>query len=103
MPGSVLIGAVHDADALFAYAQAAKREGNDVTLVDAWVSTNTELTSFDDALGISSRDAVLSIDGYAVLSERHSAPFDLDLAYRRHVIELRRDGRLVVISVRRSG
>jgi hypothetical protein len=38
---SLLVGAVHDPASLFAYAQEAKREGNDITLVDAWVSAAT--------------------------------------------------------------
>ncbi len=98
---SLLVGAVHDPASLFAYAQEAKREGNDITLVDAWVSAQSmprRATTFEDALGISSMDVVMSVDGFATT--------ELTLAgddYRRHIVELRRDGRIVVISVRESG
>lgn len=95
--GSLLLGVVHDPDALFSYAQAAKREGVDVTLVDAWV-TPQPMTTFDDALGLSKRDVVLSVDGHP-----YSSMWMDDVAYRRHIVELRRDGKLVVISVRKGG
>ncbi len=101
-PASLLVGAVHDPDTLFRYAEEAKREGNDVTLVDAWVSVGSiprREMAFEDALGVSSHDVLLSVDGFPT-NQLTLGRDDYD--YTRHVVELRREGRIVVISVRRS-
>jgi hypothetical protein len=101
--GSMLAGVVHDGDALFDYASASKREGYDVTLVDAWITQDANrfgTMNFEEALGISEHDRILSVDGYGSPTEWLSVPPAQD--YRRHIIELQRDGHRVVISLRKS-
>ncbi len=101
---SLFAGQVHDGNALYDYAQEAKREGAEMTLVDAWIAgdeSRYDIASLRDVLGISPRDAIMSVDGYAVDASAYLSPTPNN-DYQRHVIEIRRNGRLVVISLRKT-
>ena len=65
------------------------------------VPTRSEIGGIRELLGISSRDVVMSVDGYLVDASADLSPTP-NYDYQRHVIEIRRNGRLVVISLRKT-